>query len=310
MFSKDESGAISDRYVAVRLTGGRDITSAVREFMTKYGIGGYPSIMVMNSEGHVVNNRVDRSTDGILGALEKGAELETEFAALKGKEDVESRTKLAGMLADRKLFDEASAAFDKLLEQAPSVGVHTGILKLHQAQGNSADEELLLNEMLELYPKADDRISWRVRLATKPARTLRRSTPPEEGKALMGSAVANLQEILDDLTGTEEAPAGEKAPVEHVAEVRQSMIGLLTRLQRRDEVEEHIDWLLDAGKATKFAPSALLARANLAYRDKDYDAAIEALNQVLEDYPDSDEAKSAPSWIENVQKKKAADSGD
>lgn len=53
----------------MRLLGGHDMTPDTQAFMQKYGIGGYPTLLVMNAEGEVLG-RPGRSVAAMLRTLD------------------------------------------------------------------------------------------------------------------------------------------------------------------------------------------------------------------------------------------------
>lgn len=167
MFSQNESGRISDEYVAVKLTGGVDITPEVTDFMSRYGVRGYPTLLVMNADGHVVNNRVGRTTDQIMGAIAQGEANEASFAKIEAAAKAEGADQVAtdaylGALEDRMAWDTLLVH----LEAAPRAADRdTKLAGVYAKLGRSEDELKLLGEMVSAYPDADERPDWRMRLA-------------------------------------------------------------------------------------------------------------------------------------------------
>ena len=301
MFSQESSKAISDQYVAVRITGGNDKTPEVEAFMSQYKVRGYPTLFVMNAEGHVGNADVGRSAEAMLESLAKGAELETEFNALEGKDDVESKTKRATMLADRMLFDEAKAALDALVAEAPSAGVFEAMADFHQKQGDTDAELALLGTMITDYPQADNRTKWRVRVAVAPTDAFqRRRMPREEALAIAGTAADNLRVIFDELT------AAESPDNAQIAEVRASLYPILSMQQKRDEAEAHVEWLIANAADTEHAAPAMWQRGVFQINDKAWGSALATFNALMDKYPDSMPGQSAPRAIDYIQKQQAA----
>ncbi len=290
VFSTEASKAISDEYLAVRLTGGRDITPEVQDFMGKYSVRGYPTIFVMNADGHVVNGRVGRTAEGMLKALADGEKAEVEYRELKGKEDAASKTKLARLLIDRALQEEAEELLEELAETAPSADVHEALAYLYRKQQDPDAETEKLQEMLGLYPKADKRNSWRIRLAFLPMESADRASGPEIGAAVitsLGELSAEFEKGGDTNTA---------------AEVRETMARLSMMIGKADEAVQHIDWVLANAKDSEYAPKCLMHRANVKWRAKDFEGCKGVLEQILEDYPESEDAKRAPGGIKNCEK--------
>lgn len=57
--------------MAVRLLGGRDMTPETQEFMNRFGVGAYPTLLAMNSRGEVVARDFRRDVPSMLAAMRK-----------------------------------------------------------------------------------------------------------------------------------------------------------------------------------------------------------------------------------------------
>ena len=289
MFSKSESRVLSERYVAVRITGGDDLTPEANEFMTEYAVTGYPTLYVMNAEGHVVVDRVGRTLEAMLDALELGAQREVEFDALRERTDPASRVEFGRMLCDRMLMDEAETVFTELLAEAPSAAAHEGLAKLHARRGERARERRLLTEMLALYPEADGRTSWRIRLASMGLDGVRSRSAWREK---LTETVALLEELHTAVAQEGGGPLAE-------AEVRTKLGGYLSMAGRNDDALAHLDWVLEHAGESRLAPAALLARARVRWRQGEWARCKSEFERILREFPESEEARVAPRGIRN-----------
>jgi hypothetical protein len=293
-FSEGKSKEISDKYVAVRLTGGDDITPEVREFMTRYGVRGYPTLYVMNADGHLVVSRVGRSVDAMLQALADGEQSEKELAEAKKKTDPEGKKALAGLLKDRLAWSDLAAMQQSDLKSAPSAGAYGELARTYALAGRAADERATLEKAVSLYPDAKERIAWRIRLATMGVDFTKAASRDEYVK-LNDEAVKALDGLLAKLVEEKDAAGA--------ATVHATMGNMLVSAGKADDAEKHFDAALAADAKGAAAPSAMMGKANCAWSRKDYAACKATLEKLIAEFPASEEAKRAPKGIENCDKK-------
>ncbi len=294
VFSKEASKELSDRYVAVRLTGGNDITPEVESFMKRYGVRGYPTLYVMNAEGHVVVPQVGRSVPEMLSALALGEKRETEFAALVAKrEGPEERKAYIAALRDRMLWDDLMTALREEVAIAPTAEVEAELASQHARAGDHAAERAALEAIVAKYKDAPERIKARMRLATM-------DTDPsgarsrEEWVSRNTKAAEALGKLLGDVQAENDAAAE--------IEVRMGLANLLAATGKADDAFAHMDWVLENHPKSKHAPGVLMAKANSAWSKKDWAAAKALLERIVADYPASEEAQAAPRGIAMCQK--------
>jgi len=284
--------------VAVRLTGGDDITPEVKEFMSRYGVRGYPTLYVMNAEGHVVVPKVGRTVDAMLKALADGATSETEFAEARKKTDPAGRKAFAGMLKGRMAWDELAAVQEADVKTAPSADAYADLARTYGSAGRATEERATLEKAVSLYPDAKDRSAWRIRLATMDTDPSK-ATSREEYTKLSAAAATALEGLLVKFVEENDA-AG-------TAAVHASLGSMALAGGKADDAEKHFDAALVADAKGKTAPTALMGKANCAWSRKDYAGCKTQLEKIVAEFPDSDEAKNAARGIENCDKKLAGD---
>jgi tetratricopeptide (TPR) repeat protein len=278
--------------VAVRLTGGNDITPEVKEFMSRYGVRGYPTLYVMNADGHVVVADVKRSVDEMLKALADGEKAETEFAEAKKKTDDEGRKALAGILKQRMAWDDLAALQEADVKASPSAESYAELAKTYASAGRAADERKTLEKAIDQFKDAKQRTPWRIRLATMehdPSKAASR----DEFISLGEQTAKDLEGLLAKL----EAEKDTKGAVD----VRAALGSTLLQIGKADDAEKHFDAVLSADPKGAAAPTALMGKANCAWSRKDYAGCKAHLEKIVADFPDSEEGKIAPRGIKNCE---------
>lgn len=278
--------------MAVRLTGGNDITPEVKEFMSRYGVRGYPTLYVMNADGHVVVADVKRSVDEMLKALADGEKAETEFAEAKKKTDDEGRKALAGILKQRMAWDDLAALQEADVKASPSAESYAELAKTYASAGRAADERKTLEKAIDQFKDAKQRTPWRIRLATMehdPSKAASR----DEFISLGEQTAKDLEGLLAKL----EAEKDTKGAVD----VRAALGSTLLQIGKADDAEKHFDAVLSADPKGAAAPTALMGKANCAWSRKDYAGCKAHLEKIVADFPDSEEGKIAPRGIKNCE---------
>ena len=278
----------------MRLTGGNDITPEVKDFMSRYGVRGYPTLYVMNAAGHVVVSKVNRTIDTMLSALAEGDKAEKDFADLTGKTDAEGKKSFRAALKSRMAWDDLAALQQADLKAGATPEAYAELAGTYAATGRAADERATLEEALTLFKDAKDRTAWRIRLATMD-HDLGKATSREEAEKLAADSATALEALATKL-GAEKDTAG-------AAEVQASIGGLFQRLGKGEDAEKHFDAALAADPKGKAAPTALMGKANCAWMRKDWAGCKTILEKILADFPTSEEAKIAPKGVENCNKK-------
>ncbi len=291
VFSLEGASALSERFVAVRLTAGDGADPSVLRFLGRHGVAAIPSLLVVNGRGHLLAADAGRSLNEMLSALEAAVLAEREFATLEAATDAESRLKHARALVERRALDDAVRVLEALLAGEPSAAAYATLAGIHAGRHDVPAERALLEKMLALYPSADDRPVWRVRLATidldLPSRT------KDEWNAKLSTAVAALRALLGD----------SDADVHAMAVIRTELGRRLSQQGDHDAAHAELAWVLEHGAATRSAPLALLETGNVRWRQGDYAAARECFVRILEEFPRSDEAARAPEGIRNCDQR-------
>jgi tetratricopeptide (TPR) repeat protein len=304
VFSKESSKAISDGHVAVRLTGGNDITPEVRTFMDRYKVRGYPTLFVMNVDGHVVVPQVGRSLEAIQGALAKGERREAEFAALAARTDGTSVARRGKMLVERMMWDEALPLLTDAMAKSPSDETAEALFSLHAAKGEREAGKALLEKSLTDFPQSSWRGVWRVRLATA---ELEAGPQPRSQQAFQERA----QQTADALKALVEAAEKDKDAVV-AADARLALGNALWMAGKAEDSVAAFEAVLAAkspAAPSRVAAGALMGLANARWRAQDFEGCISFLERIVAEHPDSDEAQNAPAGIDNCKKRIAAKSG-
>jgi tetratricopeptide (TPR) repeat protein len=278
----------------VRLTGGNDITPEVKEFMSRYGVRGYPTLYVMNAAGHVVVSKVGRTVDAMLAALAEGDAAEVKFAELKAKTDPAGKKEYRDGLKSRMAWDDVATLVEADVKSAPSAESYGELAGIYASCGRAADERATLEKALGLYKDAKDRTAWRIRLATMDY-DLGKATSRDEAESFVAGSTKALEALL--------AKMAEEKDVAGSAQVHASIGGILQRMGKADDAEKHFDAALAADPKGRAAPTALMGKANCAWSRKDWAGCKAQLEKILAEFPDSDEAKNAPRGVENCNKK-------
>ncbi|MCG3134742.1 MAG: hypothetical protein HMLKMBBP_02102 [Planctomycetes bacterium] len=296
MFSKESSKVLSEKAVAVRLTGGNDITQEVSDFMQKYGVRGYPTMYVMNAQGHVLVKQVGRSLEAMEKAIADGAAAQAEWDALAAKTDPASREAQRKMLADRMAWDDLLPLVEAAHKAAPTAATAQEMAAVLRSTGKKAEEKAHLAASVKAFPDAADRTAWRLRMATMDHDIMPRSR--EEFVAAAEKAAAGIGALLAEVE-KEGKPAA-------TAEVRMALAAALGQAGKSAESETELDKLVADGPA-KGVPAAtfaqaLMGKANAHFRKKELEPALGFLKRIVAECPDSPEAKQAPSGIDRLTK--------
>lgn len=282
----------------MRLTGGDDITPEVSDFMSRYGVRGYPTLCVMNADGHVVVSKVNRTVDAMLAALAEGDAAETKFAGLRAKTDPAGKKEYRDALKSRMAWDDAAALVLAEATSAPTAEIYGELAGLYASAGKAADERATLEKALGLFKDAKDRTTWRIRLATMD-HDLGKATSREEAEKRVEASTKALEALLAKMAEEKDVAGG--------AQVHAAIGATLQRMGKADDAEKHFDAALAAEPKGRIAPTALMGKANCAWIRKDWAACRTQLEKILAEFPDSEEAKNAPKGIENCDRKLAAE---
>lgn len=294
MFSKESSKVLSEKAVAVRLTGGNDITPEVQTFMQQYGVRGYPTMYVMNSRGHVLVKQVGRTLEAMEKAITEGEAAQKAYDEIAAKTDPASREALRKMLADRMAWNDLLPMVAEAHKAAPTAATAQEMAAVLRSTGRKDEEKKFLGEAVAAFPKAKERTAWRLRLATMDHEVMARTR--EEFVAAAEKSAGALKGLLDAVE-KEGDPAA-------AAEVRMTYAAALGQAGKSAESEAELDTLLAAGTAkgvpTATLAQALMGKANAHYRRKEYEQTLVFLNRILAECPDTPEAKQAPAGVANV----------
>ena len=274
--------------MAVRLLGGDDITPEVKDFMSRYAVRGYPTLYVMNAEGHVVVSRVDRTVEGMLKALADGDAAEKEFAEAKKKTDPAGRKAYEKLLFQRMVWEELVPMQEADVKATPSGDTYSDLAKTYGAMGRADDERATLEKAVGQIKDAKQRTSWRIRL-TLMDNDMSKAKNREEFQKLSEGAIAALEKLAKSVESEKDA-AG-------TCEVESSIGRLLLVSGKIDDAEKHYDAALAADAKCASAPTAMMGKANCAWGRHDWAACKAQLEKIVAGFPDSDEAKQAPIGI-------------
>jgi hypothetical protein len=302
IWSKPESAAISDRYVAVRILGGEHATPQAEAFFKRYEVDGFPTMFAMTADGAVVASVSGFGEGGktltaadILKQMEDATAREAAFqrlrADLTAKGDAASLGELGGMLMERHDFDGARAIFLGLASKDPSV-LHYGMLAgIYERMGQRVDERRTLETMVARFSDHPERIEWRIRLTTMDLPNEVKSR--EEMDALVRRHEAALNALLQQIE--------KEAVVADQAEIHVRLANFAGQRSDAAGVKSHLQWILDHDGKGRRAPGALMALARQAFDAGDNATAVTLLERVVADFPNSGEAREARDVLPGVK---------
>ncbi len=340
VFSTPESGAISDRWTAVRIEGGNDLDEEGRAFMQRYGLRSYPSLLAITAGGALLDRDLKdgrlRDAAYLYRAMEQADGLNRRFIEtreeLLAADDTESRVKLAGLHAARLEFGRASKLYEQAFAEEPTEDLVQRRLVLLARMGDRDAEGKLLDDAIEGFPEAEEHMGWRMRRVTL---HIEPPSSPEEEDAnaeLHTEAIETLrQEVAEagDVAGeatirttlariehgrgrTAESQAHLDWVFEHAPEGRSARVGHLhlarAALGKRvsDEASKHATWVIEKAPESLEAAGAHMVLGDLAYNDHDIEGMETHYQAVIDLVPGSSmagAAQEALQWIARFRKR-------
>lgn len=148
---------LSTDYVACRMTGGsQDRSKGIDEFMSRYNVQGFPTLLVLSADGGVLAVDLDREPDAILAAVAEAGRTEADFQAFKaavGKStDPALRLGLAQLHLQRKEFGAAIPILKAVAEKDPAPHRWRKLAEAQQGAGQHADALASLDRLVALDP--------------------------------------------------------------------------------------------------------------------------------------------------------------
>lgn len=258
VFSTPEGARISDKYVAVRLLGGTDLDAEGKDFMRRFDVGGYPTLLAMTAEGAVVSREFDRTADGILSGMDAAVAANTQFLAreaeLKAKSDPAGVRELAGLYRDRAQLEPARAGYEKLVSAAkPDVEDQLALLDVVEKLGDGPARRSLLTRLVDTRKDDVRHIEWRMDLAMVDLPT--QITSREEWMEVM----AKRKDVLGGLLAQVEKPADQAA-------VRHALASALANTGDVQKALEHWNWILENARDSQVVPDALWVVAQNTFK--------------------------------------------
>ena len=277
MFSKPGSDEISDKYVAVLLLGGDDMTDEGRAFAERYGVRGYPTMLALTHDGAVVNRNIGRSKDGILDAMEKAKTNNEEFLAeksdLEGKKDPESLRKLGTLYLGRAQLDQAKPLLTALLAtEGATAEDRLAMLDLQKKAGDKDGATKTRQDLIAKHADHDDHLQWRMDAATA---DIPQPTSRAEAEGYFKSLVEALSKLLTEVKDKDDQ-----------AVVRYAIGRWLSRYDRKGTLE-HLEWILANAPECKIAKDAMFNTGIMRWqvgRDASDLAQIKSGKELLEKY--------------------------
>ncbi len=270
-FSTKDSKTISDAYVAVRVTGGDDMDAGAWEFMSTYDVQSFPTLLVMNARGHVVNRNVRGDVNGMLDALLRADLAEEEFARSAESKDATVRLERAKLLETRMAWDDAVAAYRSLAQDAPSEKVRTALRRLAHKRANIHIQNAQVDWVLD---------------------------PPVPGEDEKREELLDKYETRLVALGTK---FGEQKDVDGIAAVLVMRGRVASMRKRTKQAQGHFDAVLAEHGKTLAAAPALLGKAELAHEAEDFAACKQLLARLLREHPEADEVRAAQNMLRHVE---------
>ncbi len=251
MFSQAGSNKISDKFTAVRMLGGNDMSDEGRAFAKRYGLRGFPSLYAMTADGAVLTQNFQRDLDGIISTMEGAAKTDAEFRAKEkelGKSKLpESLRTMAGLYKDRMQWDQARTNLEALTKTNPSVEDQVGLLEVLTAVGDDTARKTLLGTLIETRKGHAEHINWRIALAT--ADINMRPQSRDEYTAMLDAQKAAYTTLLAEV----------KTPADQ-AVVRARLADVAMKSRDSKTAAEHFDWILTNAKDSPVVPDALFGK--------------------------------------------------
>ena len=244
VFAKPDSAMLGQRYVAVRILGGKDATGASRALAKRYGMTGTPTLLAIAPDGGLITRNIPRTLDGIVETLAQATKDEAAFqkrvASLRDADAPEDVRVLAGLYAARRDWPRARRHYDQLITLGKATADDEAALANVLAGLGDADAEAdVLRRLIERHPNHAARTAWRVRLVAVEAR---------------GSVTDEHDRLLALLGETEDVAAG--------AVIRLRLAALLHAQRKTPEAVMHWDWILARAPKSPEAVEALFRKAS------------------------------------------------
>src|SRR5574341_973968 len=136
-------GEISSKYVACRITGGTENTTPGHEkFMEKYGVRGFPTLLILSADGGLLTEEVGRSPAEILAATAEAGRKERDFQgfakAVSKYDDAALWIQFAGALSARRQPDQAVPILRKIAEKDGTTSRWNAVADAQMASGDAA----------------------------------------------------------------------------------------------------------------------------------------------------------------------------
>jgi tetratricopeptide (TPR) repeat protein len=299
VFSQAESAKISDRFVAVRMLGGLDETPEVEQFMQRYEVEGFPTLLAMTADGAVLSREIPRNVDGILAAMEDAQKSEVDFqakkTALAGKSDPESLATMAKMHLERYDLPAAQVLYAKVVASTPTAENYGMLAAIYGRTGQKDEERRTLQAMVQRFADSPERMEWRIQLATIDLPN--RATTEEEFHALVDSHMAALSGLLAEVE-KEKSVAGQ-------SEIRFRLGKYAEQKQDFAAMKAHLAWIVENDPKGKFGPKARMILAFAAFQDSELETAVALLEKLVADSPESPEAAQAREVLPQIKEELA-----
>jgi tetratricopeptide (TPR) repeat protein len=233
--------------------------------------------------------------DDFLAALEDAKRKEAEFQAkraeLLAKDDPAAWAEIAKWQVERAEYGAARDLHRRILAREPTLDNWGMLAYLDKMAGDAPAERRTLETMLATFPDHDERIEWRIRLATMDLGT--RVKTEEEMDALIGRHVAALRTLLATIE-----PEGR---VPDQAEVRMRIADLLVKKGDFEGSKEPLRWVVERAGDGRHGPAARWALAFAHYQKEELEPAIAILEELIAKHPTSSQARQAKDVLQQLR---------
>lgn len=288
LFADPRAAGLAEKCVLVRLKGGDDMTSEVREFNRRYGVEAYPALYVLNADGHLIVPSMAYSVDSVTKALEFARTDERDFRDLEKDTSLAARTRMRELRERRMAWDELLPAYVDESVRFCSPTTLTRLAEAYRRLSRAPEERATLAKAIEVFEETQERTRWRIRLATI-------ALDEVTGEAFHEGTIERLTPLAKQF-----AEEHDKASE---AEVRICIGTAHAELHHCAEAKTEFDAVVDLAPKLPIAPKALLNKSAVYWYEYDYAGCKSACERILLEYPKSPEAKSARHTIKSCDER-------
>lgn len=285
VFRKPESGRLEAACVAVVIDAGEVPPPEAAAFMTRYDVRGYPALLVLDADGHLVVPAVGRTLPEMLAALGRVPAEQAALAEARRGAAAGDAKPLLDLLWRRMAWDELleRTASDAAADPTTGARVATALLRV----GRKEDSRAAWRRLGERFPSHEDRPEWLVRAIMC---DIDSAAGPRAYQRHLHKTLDALQELAEKAAASDDRPVAARAWLE------------FARLEVAAGIDfgalSYFDKAIAAAPGTRFEATALWERHTVQFRVRRYADAKASCERIVKEFPASPESKLAPAEIE------------